>query len=49
MLDELAKLFTELEGRMVSAGDVFERISKRMVTFSDVEEVFTRMTNAGGA
>lgn len=48
MLDELAKLFTELEGRMVSAGDVFERISKRMVTFSDVEEVFTRMTNAGG-
>ena len=48
MLDELAKLFTELEGRMVSAGDVFERISKRMVTFGDVEEVFKRLTNAGG-
>lgn len=48
MLDELAKLFTELEGRMVSAGDVFERISKRMVTFGDVEEVFHRLTNAGG-
>lgn len=48
MLDELAKYFTELEGRMVSAGDVFERISKRMVSFSDVEEVFRRMTDAGG-
>lgn len=48
MLDELAKLFTELEGRAVSAGDVFERISKRMVTFGDVEEVFHRITSAGG-
>lgn len=48
MLDELAKLFTELEGRAVSAGDVFERISKRMVTFGDVEEVFNRITSAGG-
>ena len=48
MLDELAKYFTELEGKMVSAGDVFERISKRMVSFSDVEEVFRRMTDAGG-
>lgn len=48
MLDELAKYFTELEGRMVSAGDVFERISKRMVSFADVEEVFHRMTDAGG-
>lgn len=48
MLDELAKRFTELEGRMVSAGDVFERISKRMVSFKDVEAVFRSMTDAGG-
>ena len=48
MLDELAKYFTELEGRAISAGDVFEMISKRMVSFTDVEEVFHRMTNAGG-
>ena len=48
MLDELAKYFTELEGKMVSAGDVFARISKRMVSFGDVEEVFRRMTDAGG-
>ena len=48
MLDELAKRFTELEGRVVSAGDVFERISKRMVSFKDVEAVFKSMTDAGG-
>ena len=48
MLDELAKRFTELEGRAVSAGDVFERISKRMVSFEDVTAVFDKMTSAGG-
>ena len=49
MLDELAKRFTGLEGKAVSAGDVFERISKRMVSFEDVAAVFERMTSAGGA
>lgn len=48
MLDELAKRFSELEGRAVSAGDVFERISKRMVGFEDVAAVFDKMTSAGG-
>lgn len=48
MLDELAKHFEQLEGRAVSAGDVFERVSKRMVSFEDVDEVFQRMTNKGG-
>lgn len=48
MLDELAQMFTELESRAVKAGDVFERISKRMVTFRDVEEVFKRMTSESG-
>lgn len=49
MLDELAKHFTELEGKAISAGDVFEMISKRMVLFEDVESVFRRMTSEGGA
>lgn len=48
MLDELAKHFTALEGRAVSAGDVFGRISKRMVAFEDVAAVFQKMTDAGG-
>ena len=48
MLDELAKRFTELEGRAVSVGDVFTRISKRMVSFNDVAEVFKNITQEGG-
>lgn len=48
MLDELAKRFSALEGRMITAGDVFERISKRMVSFKDVAAVFDTMTSAGG-
>ena len=48
VLGELATYFTELEGRVVSVGDVFERVSKRMVSFADVEEVFKRITSEGG-
>lgn len=48
MLDELAKLYTKMEGTLVTSGEVFDRISKRMVLFEDVEKVFERMTAAGG-
>lgn len=48
MLEELSKRFTKLEGRAVSVGDVFERVSKRMVKFSDVEAVFQTITSEGG-
>lgn len=48
ILGELATIYTELEGKMVSVGDVQERITKRMVKFGDVEEVFKRITSAGG-
>ena len=48
MLGELAKYYTELEGRIVSVGEVQERQFKRMISFQDVEEVFKRLTSAGG-
>ena len=48
ILEQLAQYFTELEGRAISVGDVFERVSKRMVSFADVEEIFKRMTSEGG-
>lgn len=48
MLEELAKYFSEIEGKAVTTGEVFERISRRAVLFSDVEEVFHRITNEGG-
>ena len=49
ILGELATYFGELEGRAVSVGEVFERVSKRMVTFADVEVIFERITSKGGA
>ena len=49
MLDELAKHLTIVEGATVSVGDVFDRISKRLISFKDVAKVFENMTNAGGA
>lgn len=48
VLGELAKYYTELEGRMVSVADVQERVKKKMVEFGDVEEVLKRVTSAGG-
>ena len=48
VLGELAKYYTELEGRMVSVSDVQERVKKKMVEFGDVEEVLKRVTSAGG-
>lgn len=49
MLEELAKRFTQLEGRTISIGEVFERVSKRMVSFRDVEAVLKNITSEGGA
>lgn len=48
MLGQLAAYFTEIEGRAVSAADVFERISKRLVLFEDVDAVLTRVSSQGG-
>lgn len=45
---ELANYFTELNGKMVTAGEVTKMITKRMVKFEDVAEVFKRVTSAGG-
>jgi hypothetical protein len=48
LIDELAKKFSQLEGNVVSAGEVFDRISKRMVSFEMVKEVLWDLTNEGG-
>lgn len=48
ILDELAKQFEELEGRTVSVGEVFDRISARQVPFEMVEKAFKDMTSEGG-
>lgn len=48
ILEQLSQHFSELEGRAVSVGDVFDRISKRMVTFADVEGILKKITSEGG-
>lgn len=48
MLEALADRFSKLEKRVVTASDVFARISKRQVYFEDVEGVIKEMTDEGG-
>ena len=48
ILDELAKQFSELNGRIVTTAEVFDLISKRMVPFEMVAKVFKQMTSEGG-
>ena len=48
ILGELADYYGELENRMVSVSEVQEMVTKRMVSFGDVEEVLRRVTSAGG-
>ena len=48
MVDKLAERFSKLEGRIVSAGEVFDMISKKKVTFEDVKDVFWELTDDGG-
>ena len=48
LLSALADKFTELEGKVVSVGEVFEKISRREVPFSMVKDVMWDLTNEGG-
>lgn len=48
MIGELAKYYSELEGRVVSVTEVMDRQFKRMISFQDVEQVFKRLTAEGG-
>lgn len=48
LVDELAKKFGELEGKVISAGDVFDKISNREVPFAMVKDIFTDLTSEGG-
>lgn len=48
MVDKLAERFSKLEGRIVSAGEVLNMISKKKVTFEDVKDVLWELTDDGG-
>ena len=48
MVDKLAERFSKLEGRIVSAGEVLDMISKKKVTFENVKDVLWELTDDGG-
>lgn len=48
ILDRLAEMFSEIEGRAVSVGEVFDKISFRQVPFEMVQQAFEDMTSEGG-
>jgi hypothetical protein len=48
MLSELAKHLETVKGRSFEVSEVFDMISKRMISFQDVDAVFRKMTQAGG-
>ena len=48
LVDELAKRFTILENNVVSAGDVFDKISRKEVSFGMVKDVLWELTDEGG-
>lgn len=48
LVDKLAKKLTETSGKLVTTADVMDLISKRAISFEQVEEVFKDMTSEGG-
>lgn len=48
ILEQLARQIEEVENRTVSLSEVFQRVSKKQISFEMVEEAFRRMTSEGG-
>lgn len=48
MLELLAEKYSELEGRAVTTAEVQKRVHDRLVSFEDVNQVFTDLTSKGG-
>lgn len=48
LVKQLSEYYTELEGRMVSTADVYDRMKKKAIDYSDVMQVLNKMTDEGG-
>lgn len=48
MVGELAKMLTEVEGKIVSVADVRKRVRNKEISYEDVEAVIKRLTDEGG-
>lgn len=45
---ELQRYFQEVKGKAYTTAQIVDMISKRKVTFEDIENIFTRITDKGG-
>lgn len=48
LVKELADYYTQLEGKLVSTADVYDRIKKKAVDYNEVMQVINKMTDEGG-
>lgn len=48
LVKQLAEYYTELEGKLVSTADVYDRIKKKAIGYNDVMQVVNKMTDEGG-
>ena len=48
LVRNLAEYYSQLEGKLVSTADVYDRIKKKAVDYNDVMKVITKMTDEGG-
>lgn len=48
IVPELAKYYTELQGKVVSTADVFDMMKKKAVSYNDVMSVLYKITDEGG-
>lgn len=48
LVKQLSDYYTELEGKMVSTADVYDRMKKKAIDYNSVMSVITKMTDDGG-
>lgn len=48
IIDMLSRQYSQQEGRLVSASEIYDRVSRKQVSFEDVKKAFKEMTDAGG-
>ena len=48
LVKQLSDYYTEIEGKLVSTADIYDRIKKKAIDYNDVMQVIVKMTDQGG-
>ena len=48
LVKQLSDYYTQLEGKIISTADVYDRMKKKAIDYNDVMAVVTKMTDEGG-